>query len=253
AGQAGAPFVWAHRGASALAPENTLKAFLLAAELGANGIELDVQLTSDGVPVVLHDPFFWSDGTERFLRAAPDAADTHRRWVAQCTWAELAAAPLTHPDGSREAVPRFEEVLEAVPDWLWLDVELKAGAIYDPRLSGVVLGCIRRRPERVLVSSFDHLVLREAAEAEPSLPVMALCDARLVDPAGALSSIPASRICLRRAFLTASDVVRWRKEGLEVSVYGSEILLDLDAVLTWAVSGIFLDDPRLPRAAEGAR
>ncbi|HUZ20780.1 MAG TPA: glycerophosphodiester phosphodiesterase, partial [Acidimicrobiales bacterium] len=47
AGQAGAPFVWAHRGASALAPENTLKAFLLAAELGANGIELDVQLTSD--------------------------------------------------------------------------------------------------------------------------------------------------------------------------------------------------------------
>ncbi|HUZ19779.1 MAG TPA: glycerophosphodiester phosphodiesterase, partial [Acidimicrobiales bacterium] len=170
--------------------------------------------------------------------------DTHRRWVAQCTWAELAAAPLTHPDGSREAVPRFEEVLEAVPDWLWLDVELKAGAIYDPRLTGVVLGCIRRRPRRVLVSSFDHLVLREVAEAEPSLPRLAICHARPVDLVRLLSAIPTSMVCIDRPFLTASDVVRWRKEGLEVSVGGSELALDLAEVLTWPVSGIFLDDPR---------
>ena len=47
--------VWAHRGASAYAPENTLEAFLLAAEQGADGVELDVQLTKDGIPVVFHD------------------------------------------------------------------------------------------------------------------------------------------------------------------------------------------------------
>lgn len=47
--------VWAHRGASAYAPENTLEAFLLAAEQGADGVELDVQLTKDGEMVVVHD------------------------------------------------------------------------------------------------------------------------------------------------------------------------------------------------------
>ena len=47
--------VWAHRGASAYAPENTIEAFLLAAEQGADGVELDVQLTKDGEMVVVHD------------------------------------------------------------------------------------------------------------------------------------------------------------------------------------------------------
>ena len=47
--------IWAHRGASGHAPENTMPAFELAWQLGADGIELDVQLTKDGVPVVIHD------------------------------------------------------------------------------------------------------------------------------------------------------------------------------------------------------
>ena len=49
------PLVWAHRGASGYAPENTLPAFKLAAEMGAAGVELDVQLTKDNVIVVCHD------------------------------------------------------------------------------------------------------------------------------------------------------------------------------------------------------
>lgn len=57
--------VWAHRGASAYAPENTLPAFLLAVELGSDGVELDVHLTKDGIPVVIHDETIdrVSDGT----------------------------------------------------------------------------------------------------------------------------------------------------------------------------------------------
>ena len=47
--------VWAHRGASGYAPENTMAAFEKAVELGADGIELDVQLTKDGELVVIHD------------------------------------------------------------------------------------------------------------------------------------------------------------------------------------------------------
>ena len=47
--------VWAHRGASAYAPENTLEAFRQAVEMNADGIELDVQMTKDGVLAVIHD------------------------------------------------------------------------------------------------------------------------------------------------------------------------------------------------------
>jgi ABC-type Fe3+/spermidine/putrescine transport system ATPase subunit len=101
-------------GRTALAPENTIATFLLAAELGAPGIELDVHLSAE------------------------------------------------------ERIPRLEKVLEAVPDWLWIDVELKAGAIHDPRLVGVVLGCLRRRPQRVLVSAPPSIISRSRRLPPPS-------------------------------------------------------------------------------------
>ena len=240
------PFVWAHRGASALAPENTLEAFLLAAELGAPGIELDVHLSADGVPVVLHDAELYAEGSDRFLRVPKDARPGLSRVpIARSEWAELRSLPVTHPDGSRASLVRLEEVLEAVPEWQWIDVEMKAGAIYDERLAAVVVRCARRRPERVLVSSFDHLALAEVAAMEPQLPLSALCDARLVDARPVLDAIPARMICTRRAFLSRSDVERYRRGGFEVSVYGPEIAIDLPGVLAWPVASIFLDDPRL--------
>ena len=58
------PLIIAHRGASALAPENTFAAFQKAIEDGAEGIEFDVRLSKDGVPVVFHDPDAKSSGTK---------------------------------------------------------------------------------------------------------------------------------------------------------------------------------------------
>jgi glycerophosphoryl diester phosphodiesterase len=49
------PFLWAHRGASKNAPENTMAAFAAAVELGVDGLELDIHLSRDGIPVVIHD------------------------------------------------------------------------------------------------------------------------------------------------------------------------------------------------------
>lgn len=241
------PFVWAHRGASALAPENSLRAFLLAAELGAKGVELDVQLTSDGVPVVVHDPTLWRDGDVLALRQPASGAGQPVR-IASCLWSVLVGSPVTHPDGSSEPLARLEEVLETLPATLWVDIELKAGSCYDPRLADVVVGCIGRRPERILVSSFDHVALREVAQRAPELPLSALCDARLVDPRPVLSPIPAPMICINRAFVALSDVERFRADGFEMSVYGQQILLDLEGLLSWPVAGIFLDDPRLAAA-----
>ena len=237
------PFVWAHRGASALAPENTMAAFLLAVELLADGIELDVQLTRDGHPIVLHDPQLHHDGKDFYLHARTDGS-TRPIFVGDIDFADLAAAPIVFPDGTRARLERFEAVLAALPASIWLDVELKAGWTYDPRLAAVVARCLAARPERCLVSSFDHVVLAELHALSPQVPLAALCDARLADPRAVLSPIPARLWNLRRAFITKEDVVSLRAEGVLVSLYGEELLFDLAELRTWPLAGIFLDDPR---------
>ena len=237
------PFVWAHRGASALEPENTMAAFIRACELAADGIELDVQLTRDGHPIVLHDPQLHHDG-ERFHLRAPRDGSTRPVFLGDIDFADLADGPIVFPDGRRAPLERFEAVLDALPAWIWLDVELKAGWTYDPRLAGVVASRLAARPERCLVSSFDHVVLAEMHALAPEVPPAALCDARLADAAAVLSPIPARLWNLRRAFVTAQDVVSLREAGVLVSLYGEELRLDLAELCTWPLAGIFLDDPR---------
>ncbi|MGC8627568.1 MAG: glycerophosphodiester phosphodiesterase [Acidimicrobiales bacterium] len=242
----GEVFVWAHRGASALAPENTLASFLLASELGADGVELDVQLSADGIPVVLHDPFLWADGRDIVLRPAP--LQRHRMrpvWVATCSWDDLVGRPVIFPDGSAAKLWRLEEVLEALPPDLWADIELKAGALYDPRLVSVVVRCASQRPGRAVLSSFDHVALKEVAVAAPGLPLMAILHARPVELRSLLSSIPTSMASIDRPFLTRADVERWRSDGIEVSVGGADLVEDIAQVLSWPIAGVFLDDPRL--------
>jgi glycerophosphoryl diester phosphodiesterase len=237
------PFVWAHRGASGLEPENTMAAFLRACELGADGVELDVQLTRDGCPVVLHDAQLHHDG-HRFHLRAPSDGSARPVFVRDLDYAQLVAAPVTFPDGRREPLERLEAVLEALPSWIWLDVEVKAGWTYDPRLAPVVARCLAARPQRCIVSSFDHVVLAELHALAPEVPLAALCDARLADAATVLGPIPARLWNLRRAFVTERDVVALRAEGILVSVYGEEVRLDLHALRAWPLAGVFLDDPR---------
>lgn len=238
------PFVWAHRGASALAPENTIAAFVLAGELGAEGIELDVQLDADGIAVVCHEPYLFATPGGLHLR---DPGGGRPVAVAALDTATLTSG-VVFPDGSRHRLARFEEALEAISPALWLDVELKAGGAYDPRLSEAVAGALVGRSERTLFSSFDHIVLAELAQLAPEIPRAVLCDARLIDPSVVLTPLGAAMLNLRRANCTRRDVTAWRAAGIAVCLYGTEVTFDLAEVCSWPVSGLFLDDPRLEAA-----
>ncbi|HXO22360.1 MAG TPA: glycerophosphodiester phosphodiesterase [Thermoanaerobaculia bacterium] len=120
--------VLAHRGDYADCPENTLEAFERAAARGADGIETDVRLSRDGLPVLFHD------------RRAPDG-----REVAALTAAELAAA-------AGYPVPSLDQALTLFPDLLW-NLEVKT-----PAAAGAALGLVERfrSSHRFLVSSFWH-------------------------------------------------------------------------------------------------
>ncbi|MDE7312304.1 MAG: glycerophosphodiester phosphodiesterase [Eubacterium sp.] len=145
--------VWAHRGASAYAPENTLAAFQQAAETGADGIELDVQKTKDGRLVVIHD-----ETVDRVSRASG--------WVRDFTYEELRKINVNQhfPQFGIQAVPTLEEVYELIrPTGLTVNVELKTGVVFYPEIEEQVLDVTKcmGMQDRVIYSSFNHYSIRK--------------------------------------------------------------------------------------------
>lgn len=154
----------AHRGASAVAPPNTLAAFRRAADLGADGVELDVHLCADGVPVVIHD--FTVDATTDGSGRVGDMPLAALR--------ELDAGSRFDPAFAGERIPTLEEVFAEVGGRLLINVELKSmpGSDY-PGLEAAVAALIRRHglAERVLVSSFNPFALRRFRREMPAVPL----------------------------------------------------------------------------------
>jgi glycerophosphoryl diester phosphodiesterase len=164
----------AHRGASRVAPPNTLAAFEKALELGADGVELDVQFSADGVPIVIHD--FTVDGT----------TDGSGR-VAEMRLAQLKqldAGSCFDPAFAGERIPTLEEVLEAVGGRLLLDIELKDFSLRGSGLEQAVVAQVEQHglENRVLFSSFNPFSLRRVKRVAPHIPVGLLYSPRLSLP-----------------------------------------------------------------------
>jgi glycerophosphoryl diester phosphodiesterase len=145
------PQIFAHRGARCVAPENTLPAFAAAMEMCADGIELDVHRTADGMLAVIHD--FCVDKTT-------DGSGE----VAKMTYAELACLDAGSHFGKKFAgtpVPTLEAVLDLVGDRCRLNIEIKSMDPYGEDASELVAALIRRRNlyEQVIVSSFNPITL----------------------------------------------------------------------------------------------
>ncbi|MCA9516048.1 MAG: glycerophosphodiester phosphodiesterase [Myxococcales bacterium] len=150
-----APALIAHRGASADAPENTLAAFRRALDDGADGVEMDVRLTRDGVPVVFHD-----DDLARLTGAAGP--------IEQLDAAAVAA--LRVPAGGGEGVPTLADVLGAIAPALadparafLVNVELKPAGSAAAALVAACRPLLDPLAEHLVVSSFDPRVILAAA------------------------------------------------------------------------------------------
>ena len=155
------PVNLAHRGASALAPENTIDAFRLAVEAGAGGLELDVHMTRDRQIVVIHD-------------ATVDRTTNGSGAVSEMTLDELRGFDAGHnfsPDGGPTRpyrgrgvrVPTFGEVLEEFPG-VPVNIEIKAGT---PGIEEMVLGVLREADAlgRALVVSTPHAIVKRFRKA----------------------------------------------------------------------------------------
>ena len=172
--------VVAHRGASARAPENTLEAFRLAHEAGADAIELDVHLTADGQLAVIHD-----ETLDRTTDLTGAVATLHMAEVREAdAGAGFAGGDGDFPYRGRGLiVPPLPEVLEWLPADLGIVVEIKA-----PSAAAAVVEALSGRPERnderVSVISFDERSIDRVRELDPSIRTgYLLVPGQSIDPA----------------------------------------------------------------------
>lgn len=230
--------VIAHRGASASAPENTLAAFRLAADLGADGIELDVQETADGRLVVLHDDSV-NRTTDGKGKVAALTLEHLRRFDAGVKFGSSFRG---------ERIPQLSEVFDALAGRLLVDVEVKAAGI-----EAAVRDLITRAKmvESVLITSFDPGVVARIREVAPQIPVGLLHEA-VVDPDAAVS-LGAAAYLPEVVTLTADVVASCRRLGLRVVTWTVQTEAQARAALRAGVDGIIADDPVLVRRVMAAR
>ncbi len=216
--------IFAHRGASDARLENTLPAFLHALERGADGVELDVQLSRDGEVVVFHDA--------DLLRLAG-----RHEWVEQLSWDELSQVTLM--GGGK--IPRLVDLLAVWPTDRWLNVELKAGGAAIGREAVKVLA---GRP-RVLLSSFDPRMLlaaRAAGSGYEHALLLAAESPPFLHVSGA-QAFGCASVHLDHRLTTAATVRRYQAQGLQVGVWTVNSPLRKQEVASWGVTRIITDSP----------
>ncbi|MEO8608542.1 MAG: glycerophosphodiester phosphodiesterase [Chloroflexota bacterium] len=159
----GRMLIFGHRGASAYAPMNTLPAFELAAEQGADGVELDVHFSKDKQLIVLHD--FTIDHTTNGTGYARDM-----------TLAQLKALDAGSWKGEQYKgvqIPTLDEVFDAIGQKLFVNVEIKSETEETDGVEQAVADCLQRKnmQERVIISSFNPLALKRFREIMPDVPI----------------------------------------------------------------------------------
>lgn len=227
------PLIWAHRGASAYAPENTLPSFQKAISLNADGVELDVQLTKDGEMVVLHD--------EEINRTSD-----HRGYVKDFTLAEL--KKMNFNNGKEEygfvEIPTLREVFEVIkPSTLTIDIEIKTGIFFYPGIEKKVVDLVHEfgLEDRVNYSSFNHYSCAKIRELEPNAYVGFLYQDILFDFPAYAKAHGADSINPGIYHLQMPEVVKEAHDlGLEVLVWTVDeeehirgcIALGVDVIIT---------------------
>lgn len=167
------PLMIAHRGASGNAPENTLAAFQLAIEEGSDGIELDVHLSKDGEIVVIHDETLdrTTNGTGRVVEKDLDELKTYD------------AGSWFGAKFSEERIPLLQEVIDIVPDDIFINVEIKN---FPTKYEGVEQKLVdllkqSNRLSTTVISSFDHESLQKIKKIAPEIKIGLLYSLNFVD------------------------------------------------------------------------
>lgn len=226
----------AHRGASAYCPENTMAAFKRAVELGATAIETDVQMTSDGHAVLIHD--------ESLQRTAGSA-----KLVKDVTLEELKrldAGSWFDPSFGGEKVPELRELLELVkPTSLLVNLELKNGVVLYPNMEEAVVEEIRKHgmSDRIVISSFNHYSLAKCKRLAPEIRTGILYMEGLYEPWEYAARIGADALHAYHYAVMPEWVEQAARRGAVYYPFTVNDPAEMRRLLSAGVSGIITDYP----------
>jgi glycerophosphoryl diester phosphodiesterase len=239
------PLIIGHRGASAIAPENTIAAFRMALDVGADGIEFDVRLTRDGIPVVIHD-----DNLER-------TGSVPRR-VAALSLTQLKDVDVGswfHPTSfAGERVPTLEEVFELFESTqALLYLEMKCDPAERDRLAMACCESLRASSlkDRVVIECFDLLGIYAVKNIDADIKTAALFEPRLTPrslPFGGRIAdqalrVNADEVALHHRLATKRVIDTARRLGLKVVVWTVDDEAWIRRAASHGITALITNDP----------
>ena len=246
------PLILGHRGASAVAPENTLAAFAQAIEDGADGIEFDVRLSSDDRPVVIHDDTLNRTGLVSGAVSAMTAAQLQKVDVG--SW-------FTNNIGGRsfstETIPTLADVFDLfAANNAVLYVEMKCDEVQAPALAAAVVQQIseHKMRDRVVVESFALPAIEEVKRIDSHLRTAALFEPKLSKPVSTLRGTIirsqarqhwADEIALHHTLARPRLVQTAKEEGFEIVVWTVDDVGWIERARARGVKALIANNPRL--------
>ena len=225
--------IWGHRGAFHFAPENTLAAFQTAADMGADGVEFDVQLTKDGEVVVIHDEKIdrTSDGhgyVKDFTLSDIKRFNFNKRGV---------TPPFFMP------LPTLEETLALLaPTRLKINIELKTGIVFYDGLEEKAFNIAARRGilDRVVWSSFNHYSIRRVKQLDPRAETALLCGGGVIVTGEACEKTGASALHPELPQLRCPGLAEdCRARGIKIRVWTVNEPEDIQWSVEKGADGVF--------------
>ena len=239
------PTVVAHRGAGIFAPENTLAAMRCGQARGYQGVEFDVMLSQDGVPILMHDP--------QFGRTIAGVGSVARHSVAQLM--QMDAGTWFGPAFAGEPVPSLAQVIDFCRAHdVWMNVEIKPVPGFEAMTGAAVArlvldyfsstGDARNASPGSLppvLSSFSIDALLAARLAAPDLPRGLLVDRLPVDWHEQLASTGAASLHLNHQFLSADAAHEIKQAGFGLFCYTVNTAVRAAEILGWGVDAFCTD------------
>ncbi|MCY7295368.1 glycerophosphodiester phosphodiesterase [Alteromonas sp. a30] len=219
--------VFAHRGASGEFPENTLLAIEAAIQQGADGIELDVQQALDDLAVT-HDRYYKSGDDYHSVASTPmQALQQH-------------ALP------ENQFIPTLTQVMQCISGRCAVNIELKTLIQFDAfkHLLTSAINEYQFAPEQIIVSAFNHHILKVIQEWDLGVEIAALTSSLYLDLASFAVNMGANAVHADVNALTPSLVEDAHQFGLAVRVYTVDLPQDIEMLQKWGVDAIFSNFPK---------
>lgn len=232
------PLNLAHRGARKVAPENTVPAVTRAMELGADGVEIDVQRTRDGELVVIHD---------ETLEATTDGSGIIREHTLE-ELKHLDAGVWFGAEWAGTRIPTLDEIFDALPESAIVNVELKRDSWQSDGLEDAALDHIRRRTlwDRVIVSSFNPFILWRLRTAAPQLRLGLLYQPEmpwLLNRAWPRRLLPLAALHPFHTQVTPALVAHAHDAGIQINTWTVNEPARMRELIEMGVDGIITDVP----------